>query len=238
MSNPIYAAISRQDGLSLEMRMIANNLANSSTTGYKADKAVFSEFIVPTGQQNGSLSMGRLAADSLQLDQGSLRFTGGQFDVALQGEGFFSVETDRGVRLTRAGHFQLNADGTLIDQNGYQVLSAGGAPITVPPEAAQLTISSDGTISADGAIVDQIGVVQTEGALQRDADTLFIAQGDTQPIENPRMLQGALEQSNVSPVLEVARMIEVQRAYEAGQAMMDREDQRLTQLISAVRNQQ
>lgn len=238
MSNPIYAAISRQDGLSLEMRMIANNLANSSTTGYKSDKAVFSEYIVATGQQNDSLSMGRLASDTIQLDQGSLRFTGGQFDVALQGEGFFSVETDRGVRLTRAGHFQLNAEGTLIDQNGYPVMNAGGAAITIPPEATKITISNDGTISADGAIVDQLGVVQTDGPLLRDADTLFIAQDGTQPLANAQMLQGALEQSNVSPVLEVARMIEVQRAYEAGQAMMDREDQRLTQLISAVRNQQ
>jgi len=238
MSDPIFAAITRQDGLALEMRMVANNLANSSTTGYKSDRAIFSEFIVATGQDNDSVSMGRLSSDSIQFDQGGLRFTGGQFDVALQGEGFFSVETDRGVRLTRAGHFQLNAEGILIDPNGYQVLNAGGAPITIPPEATQLKISSDGTISADGAVIDQLGVVQAEGELQRDADTLFIAPGETQPVENPQMLQGALEQSNVSPVLEVARMIEVQRAYEAGQAMMDREDQRITQLISAVRNQQ
>lgn len=237
MSNAVYAALSRQQGLSIEIQKVANNLANASTTGYKADRAVFSEYIVATGPDSDSLSMGRLVGESIELGQGAMRFTGGQLDVAIEGEGFFTVETDRGVRLSRAGHFQLSAEGNLIDANGYGVLSQGGGAIAIPQGAGQISIGDDGTISADGNVIDQIGVVTTEGQLLRDADTLFIAQGGYQPATEARVLQGALEQSNVSPVMEVTRMIEVQRAYEAGQAMLEREDQRLTQLITAMRNQ-
>ncbi|GAB5459086.1 MAG: flagellar hook-basal body complex protein [Henriciella sp.] len=236
MSNAVYAALSRQQGLSVEIQKVANNLANANTTGYKSDRAVFSEYIVPTGQD--SLSMGRLLGESIELSQGALRNTGGQLDVAIQGDGYFTVQTDRGVRLSRAGHFQLSAEGNLIDQNGYSVLSPGGGPIVIPQDAGPISIGQDGVISAGGAVIDQIGVVETQGRLLRDADTLFIAQEGYQPLQDARMVQGALEQSNVSPVLEVTRMIEVQRAYEAGQAMLEREDQRLSQLISAVRNQQ
>lgn len=238
MSNAVYAALSRQQGLSIEIQKVANNLANANTTGYKSDRAVFSEYIVPTGPDSDSLSMGRLAGESIELSQGALRFTGGQLDVAIQGDGYFSVQTDRGVRLSRAGHFQLSAEGNLIDQNGYSVLSPGGGPIAIPQDAGEISIGQDGVISSGGAVIDQIGVVETQGRLLRDADTLFIAQEGYQPLQDARMVQGALEQSNVSPVLEVTRMIEVQRAYEAGQAMLEREDQRLSQLISAVRNQQ
>ncbi|MEL6826514.1 MAG: flagellar hook-basal body complex protein [Pseudomonadota bacterium] len=237
MSNSIYATVSRQDGLLKELQVVANNIANTNTTGYKTDRAIFAEYVMATGPDTPSLSMGGLAGHNFDLTQGTVKFTGGQFDLAIQGEGFFGIETDAGQRLTRAGAFQVNADGELVAPDGARVLSNGGAPIQIPPEAEGVTIAGDGTISADGQIIEQVGIFIANGALQRDTDTRFTAAGGSQPAEFSTVLQGALEASNVSPVLEMARMIEVQRAYEAGQAALEREDQRITQLISTVRNQ-
>ncbi|MEO1554729.1 MAG: flagellar hook-basal body complex protein [Pseudomonadota bacterium] len=236
MSNSIYATISRQDGLLKELQVVANNLANSNTTGYKTDRAVFAEYIVNTGHQTPSLSMGALSGHTFDLAQGTVDFTGGQFDIAIQGEGFFALQTPEGERLTRAGAFQLSATGELITPDGANVLDSGNTPIQIPPDAARISIAGDGSISADGELLGQLGVFRANGQLQRDTDTRFTAEGGTEAIENATVLQGALEQSNVSPVLEMARMIEVQRAYEAGQNVLEQEHQRITQFISTVGN--
>lgn len=235
MTNPIYTSLARQAGLMQEMQVVANNLANASTTGYKTDRAIFAEFLVSTGPNSDSLSMGGLAGHAFKFEQGVLRMTGGKFDFAIQGDGFFAVATPQGPRLTRAGHFQLSAAGNLVDANGNNVLGAGGSPINIPPEATQISVGSDGTISYNGQQVDRIGVFAPQGQLLRDSNTLFSAPEGYAAVETAGVVQGALEQSNVSPVLEVARMIEVQRAYEAGQSLLEREDQRITQLINAVR---
>lgn len=236
MSNSIYATLSRQDGLLKELQVVANNIANTNTNGYKTDRAIFAEYIMPTGQDTPSLSMGALAGHNFDLTQGTVKFTGGQFDLAIQGDGFFAIETEGGPRLTRAGSFQLSSEGELVAPDGARVLSNGNAPIQLPPDAEGLSIAGDGTISSDGQILGQVGIFTANGQLQRDTDTRFTAAGGVTPSETATVLQGALEASNVSPVLEMARMIEVQRAYEAGQAALEREDQRITQTISTVRN--
>jgi flagellar basal-body rod protein FlgF len=235
MSNAIYTSLARQQGLMQEMQVVANNLANSSTTGYKTDRAVFAEFLVSAGDSQDSVSMGGLAGHTFKMAPGEMKFTGGQFDLAVQGEGFFVLQTPQGSRLTRAGHFQLSSEGALIDGLGNGVLGAGGNPITIPPDAAQVSIGNDGSISANGQLIDRVGVVKPQGELLRDSNTFFEAPEGFAQFEEATVVQGALEQSNVSPVLEVARMIEVQRAYEAGQAMMEREDDRISQLITSLR---
>ena len=236
MSSPIYTTLARQQGLMQEMQVVANNLANSSTTGYKSDRAIFTEFVMATGNSaDQSLSMGGLGGHAFQMEQGGLNFTGGRFDLAIQGEGFFRVETPQGERLTRAGHFQLSAAGQLIDMQGNPVLSAGGNPINIPEDALDVNFGADGTISGNGQIIDQVGIVLADGQLERDSNSYFSAEGGVAQTQDAKLVQGALEQSNVSPVLEVSRMIEVQRAYEAGQALLEREDQRISQLITAVR---
>jgi flagellar basal-body rod protein FlgF len=235
MTHSIYASLGRQHGLMQEMQVVSNNLANSSTTGFKADRAIFSEYIVPRGAGGDSISMGGLAAHSFELTQGGLKTTGGQFDVAVQGEGYFVIQTDRGERLTRAGHFQLNAESELIDSRGNLVMGGGGNAISIPDGSTRIAIAGDGSISADGELIDQLRIVVPDGQLLRDAGTMFTAADGFTDLESPSVLQGALEQSNVSPVLEISRMIAVQRAYEAGQTMLEREDQRLGQLLSAVR---
>lgn len=235
MSNAIYATLSRQNGLMQEMEVVANNLANSSTTGYKSDHAIFAEMLASTGTRSPSISMGGLSAHAFNLEEGGLNVTGGQFDLAIQGDGFFVIESAQGPRLTRAGHFQLSADGALIDAQGNNVLGSGGNTVTIPEDATLIQISGDGSISANGALIDQISIVKVNGQLLRDSYTYFIAPDGYTETLDASLVQGALEQSNVSPVLEVSRMIEVQRAYEAGQALLEREDKRINQLINAVR---
>jgi len=236
MSSAIYTTLTRQQGLMQEMQVVANNLANASTTGFKSDRAIFAELLVPrAGDPNLSLSMGGLAGHEFKMEQGGLNFTGGQFDLAIQGEGFFLIDTPQGERLSRAGHFQLSGEGNLVDARGNNVLNSGGNPIAIPDEVTQFSIAADGTISARGEIIDQIGVVVVDGQLQRESNTMFVAPDGFRQATDAQIVQGALEQSNVSAVLEVTRMIEVQRAYEAGQALMEREDQRISQLINAVR---
>lgn len=235
MSNAIYASLSRQHGLMQEMQVVSNNLANSNTTGYKSDRAVFAEFVVATGPRSPSLSMGGLAGHAFEMTQSGLDFTGSQFDLALQGDGFFVVQTGQGPRLTRAGHFQLSEQGVLVDPAGNAVLNAGGGAIAIPPEVTEISIAGDGSISAAGVVIDQVGIVVPQGQLVREAGTQFEAPDGFAQSTTATVVQGALEQSNVSPVLEVSRMIEVQRAYEAGQSLLEQEDRRLSQLITAVR---
>lgn len=240
MSNAIYTMLARQQGLMQEMQVVANNIANASTTGYKSDQAIFGEYLVSAGSQTSSLSMGGLAGHSFAMEQGALKITGGQMDLAIQGDGFFLVETPQGQRLTRAGHFQLSADGQIVDASGNALLGAGGSPLSIPQNASQIIIAADGTISVssgDGLPPEeagQVGVVVPEGTLVRDSNSYFSAPDGHKAAEHGEIVQGALEQSNVSPILEVARMIEVQRAYEAGQTLLEREDQRVGQVINAV----
>ncbi|WP_373355325.1 flagellar hook-basal body complex protein [Pseudoroseicyclus sp. CXY001] len=238
MDNAIYAGLTRQAGLMHEMQSIANNIANSATTGYRAEGMIFSEFVALTGQGEPSLSMGLGDVRRLSVAQGALTQTGGAFDLAVEGPGYFVVATPQGERLTRAGAFSPSANGDLVTPEGYGVLDAGGAPVFVPQGAGPVAIAADGTISAGGQPIGQIGLVRPldPGAMQRSDGVLFEAAAGWEPEPEGRMVQGFLEQSNVNPLLEVARMIEVQRAYELGQGLAEREDQRIRDTIETVRS--
>lgn len=236
MSTAIFVQLARQDGLVREMDTIANNLANASTTGYRSDAALFTEYIAGRSGSADSLSIGMLGGHAFSDMPGALRLTGGAFDLALQGDGYFLLETDRGQRLSRAGHFQLDAEGRLVDAFGNRVLAEGGNPIVFPPGAQDIRFGADGIISAGDFIVDRLAVMMPNGELRRDGGTFFEAPGGFAPIGTNGVTQGALEQSNVSPVLQVSRMIEVQRAYEFGQTLLEREDRRIEQVLKSTRD--
>lgn len=235
MDNTGYVALSRQSGLWGEMRTVANNIANLSTTGFRREGVVFSEFVDDLDGAEPSLSVARAAGRSIDLTQGALARTGGAYDMAIEGDGFFMVATPEGNQLTRAGSFTLSPEGTLVTPDGFPVLDSGGAPIQINPSGGTVAVGADGTISVGGRAVSQLGVFVTadRGALQHRAGTRFAVTGDTQPAQDYHVFQGFLESSNVNPVLEIARMIEVQRAYEMGQALLDREDGRIRSVIQA-----
>ncbi|WP_149588356.1 flagellar hook-basal body complex protein [Tabrizicola flagellatus] len=229
-----YATLNRQSGLMREMGVVANNIANSSTTGFRREGVVFSEFIAAT-DEGPSLSMAHASGRHVDLSQATVSQTGGQFDLAIQGEGFFLVQTPQGDQLTRAGSFVPSPEGELMTPDGFRLLDAGGAPVFVPPQARGIAIAQDGTLSADGQPIAQIGLWQPSDplSLRHQSGTLFSA-GAVEPAEGARILQGMLEDSNVEPVSEIARMIEVQRAYELGQKFLDAEDERVRGVITTL----
>ncbi|WP_299779787.1 flagellar hook-basal body complex protein [uncultured Roseobacter sp.] len=235
MDNSGYTTLTRQSGLMREMRIVANNIANAATTGYRQEGLVFSEYVQSIDGAS-SLSMGQGNVRQTSFQQGTLTQTGGTFDFAIEGDGFFLVETPAGERLTRSGAFSPNEQGDLVTMDGYRVLDAGGAPVFVPPGAADIAVSADGTISSEGDPIGQIGMVQPLNSREmvREDGVMFRADEGYEPAEGARVLQRFVESSNVDPVLQITRMIEVQRAYELGASFLEAEDERVRQALRAM----
>lgn len=236
MDNAGYTTLTRQSGLMREMQAVANNIANASTTGFRRQGIIFEEFVKALDGEDPSLSMALGEVRDTRLDQAPLTQTGGAFDLAIEGDGFFLIEGPEGPMLTRAGAFTPNAAGEVVTLDGYRLLDAGGAPIFAPPDAASIAISADGTMSADGQPLTQVGLWMPNDIndLGHRDGVRFAAPGGTQPvIEGAVILQGYLENSNVDPIGEIARMIEIQRAYEQGQAFLEKEDQRIRNVIQS-----
>jgi flagellar basal-body rod protein FlgF len=207
----------------------ANNLANANTPGYRAERMQFSDFIspqtgtsAPSGGQTILYTQDR--ATWREQQAGALTHTANTFDLALVGEGYFTVNTSAGPRLTRDGRFGLMPDGTLADSSGNAVLDTAGRPIQIPPADAQITIAGDGSIMSENGQLGKIGVVQPTDPLKLTAEggTNFLATTPTQPVAAPGVVQGAIEDSNVQPVLETTRMMDNLRQF-----------QMVTQLVQA-----
>lgn len=236
MDNATYTVLTRQSGLMREMAAVANNIANASTTGYRKESVIFAEHIGRLDNGAPSISMATATARDTVDRQGALAETRGAFDLAIEGPGFFIIETPQGERLTRSGHFMPNGEGDLMTADGHRVLDAGGAPVFIPQGVGPIGIGTDGTISAEGQPIGQIGIVLPDDppALVREGGTRFRTDAGWTEAPEPRVLQGFLEQSNVNPIQEITRMIEVQRAYELGQSLMDKEDERIRNVVQAL----
>lgn len=229
MQNALLVGLSRQVALGRELDVVANNIANLDTVGFKADGAVFEEYIGQTarsGNMPGTDSRVSFVQDRatwINLGQGPLDHTGNALDVAIDGSGFLAVQTPRGERYTRNGALHINATGELVTSEGYQVLGDAG-PITFQPKDRNISISEDGTISVregDNAKTEsQRGRLRMAGfafpgQLQKDGSSTFMAPQNVIPQTDTtsRFVQGALEKSNVHGVVEITRMIEVTRSY-------------------------
>lgn len=234
MESTGYITLTRQSGLANEMRVLANNIANTATTGFRAEGMIFSEYIQPVAV-GASYSMGQGNVRATSFDQGPLTQTGSAFDLAIEGDGYFLIETPEGERLTRAGAFSPSAEGDLVTYDGFRVLDAGGAPIFVPPGDA-FAISSDGTLSTNGQPIGQLGIVRPVDPkdMVREDGVMFRTDSGFELTENARVLQGFVENSNVNPLNELARMIEVQRAYEMGQSFLETEDERVRAALRSI----
>lgn len=236
MDNAGYTVLSRLSGLKNELQAIANNVANASTTGFRKEGLIFSEFIANLDGEEASLSMAngnvRLTNDA----QGPLTQTGGTYDLAIEGDGFFMIETPQGNALTRAGAFTTNAEGELTTHDGYRLLDNGGAAVFIPQDARSIAVAADGTLSADGLPLSQIGLyLPTDPtSLSRQDGVRFYTEGGVEPYEDAVILQGYVENSNVSPIAEITRMIEVQNAYVMGQKFAQQEDERIRSVISTL----
>ena len=225
MDNATYIALSRQTVLRRHMDIIANNIANAETASFKAERPLFAEFL------DGSDEMGEMSyvqdyGTIRDLREGNMVKTGSPLDLALHGDGFFELETPRGLRYTRNGHFQLNGDLQLVNALGYALLNVDGRPVELVPGDLDITVAEDGTVSTERGPIGRIKIVAFDNprALRREADSLLVA--DQAPIE-PRevsIVQGMIEQSNVQTILEITAMIEVLRSYQSTQKLVDTTD--------------
>jgi flagellar basal-body rod protein FlgF len=228
MDNVMYVGLSRQMTLQRELDVIANNIANTDTAGFKVESLdVETEpRTLPSG--DGSLSTINFALDSgvtRDFSQGSLKATGAALDMAIEGDGFFRISTPAGNRYTRDGRFSLDTQGRIVNAQGDAVLDAGGGEITLDPTKGRPSLGQDGTISQQGQIVGKIGVVRfaSLSALSKDGDGAYRNDSNIQPqpANDARLMQGMIESSNVQPIAQITRLIEVSRAYESIARMMD-----------------
>lgn len=225
MDNALYVGLSQQMVLERQMDMVANNIANLNTTAYRAARPVFQEYVMNAGPQQPVsfvLDFG-VARDNRP---GVMTPTDNPFDLALSGKGFMSVQTPDGIRYTRNGHFTLDADGRLVTREGYPLLDDGGGEITVnDPTLGIPVVSADGTVAQGDTQIGKVGLFSfdNEQGLKTAGESLFEAPAGV--TANPadtetRVVQGMLEASNVQPVVEITRMIELQRRYQTMQNLL------------------
>jgi len=228
MDNALFVGLSRQVVLRREMDIIANNIANADTSGFKVESLMArAEPKSPAFTLGGPKPVKFVVADGVARDysQGSFNRTDAPLDMAIEGEGFFRVSGLDGERYTRDGRFRTDEGGRLVTNAGLPVLDDGGGEILIDPERGPVSIAADGTISQGSERVAKVGVVTFESlsVLEKTGDNLLRNSSnlDPQPAQEARVRQGMLEGSNVKPVLEITRMIEVSRAYESMARMMD-----------------
>ncbi|WP_416899744.1 MAG: flagellar basal-body rod protein FlgF [Minwuia sp.] len=222
IENAILIGLSRQMALRNQMDLVANNIANMNTTAFKSEELLFREFLVQT-PEGDQMSYVESYGSLRNLDEGPLRPTENPLDVAISGAGYFVVETEEGPQYTRNGHFRLNDEGQLVTMDGDPIQDADGRVIEIADPGAEVTISKDGTITAGNNEQFRLAVVsfKDEQALEAVESGRYKTDEAPEPVENPQILQGMLEGSNVKPIEQMVRMIDVQRAYESMQKMMD-----------------
>ena len=229
MENALLVGLSRQMALSHELDIVANNVANIETTGYKADNAAFGQYLMPHarddqfGGSDRQISFVQDRGSWIDFSPGALQRTGNPLDVAIKVNAYLVVQTPRGQRYTRNGALLINATGQLVTEDNNPVLGENG-PITFRPGDHDVIISSNGivTVREAGSNTDsqrgrlQLAAFAREQQLQKDGGGLFAAPGGVNPAppaQGVTVVQGAIEKSNVNAVAEVTRMIEITRSY-------------------------
>lgn len=227
METPGFIALAQQNALRRQMDVIANNVANVNTSGYRAQRMQFVEFL-ERASPSERYSMPIDLVTSRDLRQGPLQQTDNPLDVAIEGDGYFVVQTLQGERYTRSGQFRMDTERRLVDGGGLPVLGDAG-PIVIPENASQITVSATGDISTDvGGVVGRLRVVQfdSEQQLEMLGGGLYATDQTPRDVEQRRIAQGFVEGSNVQPVVEMTRMIDVLRQYQSTQRMLDSEHER------------
>jgi flagellar basal-body rod protein FlgF len=226
MDNALYVGLSRHMTLQRALDVTANNLANVDTTGFKVESLrVQTDALSPSAVPSSDPIKYVIDHDvARNFGQGGLEQSSNPLDVAIEGDGFFTVQTVAGNRFTRDGRLGIDAQNQLVDHQGDPVLSSSGSPIVLDPKKTDVAIAKDGTISQNGTQVGKLGVSRFANlsALKKQGDNLYDAAG-TSPIAaaDARVHQGMIERSNVQPVVEITNLIAITRAYD-----------RVTQMVS------
>jgi flagellar basal-body rod protein FlgF len=208
-------AASRMVAQQRAMEVTAANIANANTPGFKAERMLFSDWLsrqTGAGGPSGGRQIAYTQDRATWRDQraGTLTHTGNPFDFGLTTDGYFTVNTPRGPRLTRDGRFSLMPSGTVTDSSGNSLLDNNGRPIVLSQTDTRIGVAGDGTISSENGQLAKIGVVRVTDPMQVTAEgnTLFRADAPTAQIAAPSLVQGAVEDSNVQPVMEMTRMMD------------------------------
>ena len=231
MENAQLIGLSRQVALRRELDVVANNVANINTAGFKRHSVVFEDYLMPVAAYDARLTRDEPLhyvsdrATIRDFSPGGLQQTGNPLDVALKGKGWLAITTPDGERYTRNGALTVNPEGMLVTQSGDRVQGEGG-DIVIPDESTSISIARDGTISADGDVLGRIRVVEFENDADILADQGSLFRSDVAPLAADRtaVVQGFVERSNVQGVREISRLIEINRAYESLSRSLERTD--------------
>lgn len=230
IDNAQLISLSRQMALQRQMDVVANNMANVNTTGFKSEQILFEQYRMPVARdrdfhgKDQALAYVQDWATIHDLSGGAITQTGNPLDVALNGDGFFTVQTAGGERYTKAGSFQISSTGVLVDAGGNPVLGTGG-PLQFTPDEKDIAIAPNGSISTSAGIKGKLRITEFEApqALRREGSNLYSG-GTPLPATRTTVMQGAIEKSNVSGVSQMAEMIRVTRSYESISQLMGRQD--------------
>lgn len=244
MEGTTYVSLSAQMALQKQLEVVANNVANSSTAGFKADRQLFQSYVDELNAPGGSISFVQDRATYIDRAAGPIETTGHPLDVAIKGDAYLSVQTPQGTQYTRDGRLQTAADGTLTDSGGNPILSPDGTPMQLPQGYTGIEIKADGTLNATVAgatqTVGQIGLFRPDqpASMMKDGDGLLNSPGNMQPVDpgdrSASLVQGALENSTVQPVKEIANMTELSRAYEQLQTLIGDDNDREQKMIQTL----
>lgn len=223
MQDGLYVALSSQIALEKRLNTIADNVANASTIGFRATGVKFEDVV--SGLDDKSLSFVSSGDTYISDTNGPLRETGNPFDFAIKGNAWFGIETPAGTVMTRDGRFTLTENGELVTIEGYAVLDAGGAPIQLDPRNGAPRAGADGSLRQGDNLVGALGLYNFDPGpnFVRFGNSGIVPAGEPEPVVDrldAGVAQGFLEESNVNPVLEITRLIIVQRAFENGAAMI------------------
>ncbi|WP_458096423.1 flagellar hook basal-body protein [Roseomonas sp. WA12] len=243
MDNSGYIALSRLVAQNRATAVLAHNMANAETPGFRASRPVFADHLE---RQRGSRTAP--GAESLHFTQdratwrdetpAPVQTTGNPLDLAISGEGYFSVQTPRGERHTRAGRFALGPDGGIVDSEGNALLDAGGNPLRLAPNDTRLTVRGDGTLSSENGEIGKIRISRfaEPQRMLAEGDRLLAAGPGQAPetIERPAVVQGALEGSNVRPVIELTRLTAEMREFQFMAQFAEKEGERLSGAVDRI----
>lgn len=241
MELPTLVALSRLAAQQRALDVTASNLANASTPGFKASRVLFTDWLssqtgtaAPAGDRKVAYTQDR--ATYREQQTGALQNTSNPLDLAISGEGYFTIGTPRGPRLTRAGHFTQQANGTIGDMDGNALLSSSGAPLRVAPTDTAITVTADGAISTESGEIGRIGVVIPSDANRMTAEGNRNLRADvpTAPVVQPKVVQGAVEDSNVQSVVETTRMMSDLRSFQFTTQFVQAEADRMQSAIDKI----
>ncbi len=237
MQPGLYVAVSSQVSLERRLDTIADNVANANTVGFRATGVKFEDLV--TGMGQNAMSFVSPGSTYLSTAPGAIKHTGNALDFAVKGEAWFGLMTADGPVMTRDGRFSIREDGMLVSVEGHPVLDAGGAEVILNPAAGTPTVGADGTLRQNGQIAGAIGLFDFQPGLdfRRAGNSAIVPEGDPVPVVDRAdvgVMQGYVEGSNVDPVLEITRLIQVQRAFENVTSMMRDSETALDEAIRSL----